>query len=386
MNQTQNIESLYDTLQVIRSFNETTRLCISLPTNKLYVAKKMPGEAYPLMDAIKRISSPCLTPIREIVFLRGCIDVVSDYEAGETLSSLLDRVGTLPEETVRMIALDVCTGLEALHGAGIVHRDVTPNNVIITPLGRAKIIDYGITRSYTEQKSSDTVIMGTPGYAAPEQFGFKQSDARTDIYAVGVMINVMLTGELPGETRAEGRMGRIVEICTEMDAFNRYDSITTLRNALTHPGNENRRTPGFRGILGQPCRLPSISSPSTVRGIVIVEIILTGMLMLSAGGFAGIFAGLTLTFFFWIPFAILVNLGGFADRMSRMILKQKERTVGGTLKLLLLSLLTLFACTFLLLTIESAVERVTGDPEAAKDTLEGTAKAAMRTVIRVFRR
>jgi len=81
-------------------------------------------------------------------------------------------------------------------------------------------------------KAKDTVIMGTVGYVAPEQLGLSQSDARTDIYAVGVLLNVMLTGKHPTEVFAPGRAGKIVRKCTALNPADRYQSAARLRDAL----------------------------------------------------------------------------------------------------------------------------------------------------------
>ena len=112
------------------------------------------------------------------------IEIVREYISGDTLADLISKGHSLPGEKAIRIAADVCDGLSELHKCGIVHRDVNPNNIIVSSDGCAKIIDFGIVRSFSESKSKDTAILGTPGYAAPEQFGFSQSDARTDIYAV----------------------------------------------------------------------------------------------------------------------------------------------------------------------------------------------------------
>ena len=80
--------------------------------------------------------------------------------------------------------------------------------------------------------SRDTVILGTVGYASPEQLGVSQSDARTDIYAAGVLLNVMLTGEHPSVRLASGRLGQIVEKCTAISPSHRYSTAEKLAQAL----------------------------------------------------------------------------------------------------------------------------------------------------------
>ena len=93
------------------------------------------------------------------------------------------------------------------------------------------MIDFNAARKISVA-NKDTVIMGTVGYASPEQLGVAQSDARTDIYAVGVLLNVMITGKHPSEELARGRMGKIVRKCTSVNPDDRYESAKKLVEAL----------------------------------------------------------------------------------------------------------------------------------------------------------
>ena len=125
----------------------------------------------------------------------------------------------------------MCDALTALHDRGIIHRDVKPENVIVEKSGRVVLIDFNASRIKSDA-SKDTVIMGTIGYASPEQLGLAKTDARTDIYAVGVLYNVMLTGMHPSVTIASGRAGRIVRKCTAVNPNERYQSAAELWSAL----------------------------------------------------------------------------------------------------------------------------------------------------------
>ena len=110
---------------------------------------------------------------------------------------------------------------------GIIHRDVKPSNVILQ--GKtAVLIDFDASRKYDASSRKDTQVLGTVGYAAPEQYGFTQTDSRADIYAVGVMLNVMLTGEHPSRTLAKGHLGRVIQRCTMISPQRRYPNILRL--------------------------------------------------------------------------------------------------------------------------------------------------------------
>ena len=96
----------------------------------------------------------------------------------------------------------------------------------------AVLIDFDAARVYKSTGQGDTQILGTTGFAAPEQYGLSQSDGRADIYAVGVLLNIMLTGEHPSRKLAGGRMGRIVQKCTMVNPNKRYKNILHLMEIL----------------------------------------------------------------------------------------------------------------------------------------------------------
>ena len=161
--------------------------------------------------------------------------VIEEYINGTALNDILLERVTLSEAETKDIISQLCDGLEFLHSFGIVHRDINPNNIIITSDDVVKIIDFDISRFVKANASSDTAILGTVGYAAPEQFGFSQSDSRADIYAVGVLANIMLTGKLPNVEIYSGNMGEIIKKATAIDADDRYQSIRELKIAAFDP-------------------------------------------------------------------------------------------------------------------------------------------------------
>ena len=146
------------------------------------------------------------------------------------------RIGQLQDtlfstEETRKIATQVCRALWVLHSIGAVHRDVKPENIILRG-SEAVLIDFDAARIHKPEHENDTQILGTTGFAAPEQYGLSQSDIRTDIYAMGILINVMLTGEHPSRKLAEGKMGRIVDRCTHVNPQRRYKNVLRLMEAL----------------------------------------------------------------------------------------------------------------------------------------------------------
>lgn len=159
----------------------------------------------------------------------GCV-VLEEYVDGIPLDQIMEHQPYRYREA-RRVMLGVCHALRVLHEGGFVHRDVKPENVLVCPDGRVILVDLNISRQVSAV-TKDTKIMGTVGYASPEQLGITQSDARTDIYAAGVLLNVMLTGQHPSVRMATGRAGRIVRRCTEVSPDRRYQSAQKLAAAL----------------------------------------------------------------------------------------------------------------------------------------------------------
>ena len=156
--------------------------------------------------------------------------VLEEYVAGDTLDLLL-QAGPLTVRQARDISLQLCGGLHVLHSMGWVHRDIKPENVILRG-DQAVLIDFDAARTYVPGKEQDTMILGTVGYAPPEQYGLTETDFRSDIYAMGVLINEMLTGCHPSQTLAKGRWGRIISRCTMIQPDKRFTSVKDLMEAL----------------------------------------------------------------------------------------------------------------------------------------------------------
>ena len=156
--------------------------------------------------------------------------VVEEYVNGEPLSERLARGEFLGEDEAEGIMLQVADGLRPIHEAGIIHRDIKPAHLLLDGSGTVRLIDFDASRIVKEGRDEDTTRLGTRGYAPPEQFGYGQTDARSDIYSLGVTI-----GELLGPAY-RGRLSPILEKCTQVDMAKRYASVSELREALHQMG------------------------------------------------------------------------------------------------------------------------------------------------------
>lgn len=172
--------------------------------------------------------------VKECVAGDGKLIVVEEYVQGRSLKQVLDEQGLLNEEQAYDIAVQLADILVRLHQLepAIVHRDIKPSNIIIEKNGHVNLIDFNAARHVNADKNEDTRMLGTVYFAAPEQFGFGQSDERTDIYGLGATINYIMTGDKPGAGIAECRFSDILKKCLMVDAKDRYQSAEELRGVL----------------------------------------------------------------------------------------------------------------------------------------------------------
>ncbi|MBQ7077007.1 MAG: serine/threonine protein kinase [Lachnospiraceae bacterium] len=159
----------------------------------------------------------------------GRLTVIEEYICGTSLSEMISS-GTLTADEIINYMISLCTILEKLHSQTppIIHRDIKPSNVIITGYNELFLLDFNAAKHYNESENSNTVLLGTEGYAAPEQYGFGSSSPKTDIYALGILLKEMLDSANLRDTIYT----HIVDKCTKLDPKERYKNVTALKSAL----------------------------------------------------------------------------------------------------------------------------------------------------------
>lgn len=220
----------YDTLRVLK---QSPRGTVSVMRHKKsgtrYVFRRYSGSGE-VYRRLLPVLCPHLPQIMEAAEQDGQTAVLEEYVQGDTLAELL-MGARLTEREARQVTMQLCQALHVLHSMGAVHRDVKPENVILRG-SDAVLIDFDAARIYKDESESDTQVLGTTGFAAPEQYGIFQSDERADIFSLGVLLNIMLTGKHPSREMAAGKMGRIVRKCTMTAPEQRYQSARALMEVL----------------------------------------------------------------------------------------------------------------------------------------------------------
>lgn len=220
----------FDTLHVLK---QSPRGTVSVVRHKKsgtrYVFRRYSGSGE-VYRRLLPVLCPHLPQIMEAAEQDGQTAVLEEYVQGDTLAELL-MGARLTEREARQVTMQLCQALHVLHSMGAVHRDVKPENVILRG-SDAVLIDFDAARIYKDESESDTQVLGTTGFAAPEQYGIFQSDERADIFSLGVLLNIMLTGKHPSREMAAGKMGRIVRKCTMTAPEQRYQSARALMEVL----------------------------------------------------------------------------------------------------------------------------------------------------------
>jgi predicted Ser/Thr protein kinase len=191
----------------------------------------------------RQVSHPNVCRVYDLGMVDGLHFLSMEYIDGEDLSSLLRRIGRLPQDKAMEFTRKICAGLSAAHERGVLHRDLKPANIMIDGKGRVRIMDFGLAGLVDEIPLSD-LRSGTPAYMAPEQKAGKEVTVRSDIYALGLVLHEMFTGQVyrsdsqSGPTDIVGDLDpaieRLILRCLEDDPSRRPGS--ALRVAMALPG------------------------------------------------------------------------------------------------------------------------------------------------------
>ena len=243
----------YETLECLSASKDTETLLVKGRDSGLFYIAKCYFSGSPLFsrtesDSIRSISHPMLPHFVEEFSNEETRCILREYIPGQTLDGYC-AARTLNENEVRDIALQLCEQLQYLHSMTppVIHRDIKPQNVIMRSDGGVSLIDFGISRPYDENGGTETIAFGTKGFASPEQYGFAQPDAKSDIYSLGVLMQWILNGTTAGIQKPATPLEKVIAKCMAFDPGRRYADISALQRAMNRT-RKSRRILSLSGV------------------------------------------------------------------------------------------------------------------------------------------
>ncbi|WP_318764983.1 protein kinase domain-containing protein [Lactiplantibacillus carotarum] len=220
----------------------------------VYVAKLARPDDVAVLEKLMAHPVTRMPRIQKILAADDCVVTVETLINGQNLVSYLTKNGPFTTTMVKQVAIDVLKTLSELATLGIVHRDVKLSNIMVKQ-GRYYLIDVNAARQYHDHQSTDTRLLGTSGFAAPENYGFAQTDQRSDIYALGIVLNCLLTGNVPVDSQTslkkltpDSFWAPIIKKATALDPNQRYQSASAMLAAVQ--GRRIRAQRRFKRSLG----------------------------------------------------------------------------------------------------------------------------------------
>lgn len=205
----------------------------NIQTKEFFVRKKYALTLQNRLEKLSLITHPHLPKIEEIVASNNELWLYEEFIHGKNLQEYIQLNQQLPTETTLEIAKSVTEALVVLHEKNLIHRDIKLTNIMISNDGVIKLIDFDAIRFYDGTKDTDTVNLGTLGFASPEQFGFAETDERSDIYSLGVVLNVCLTKNYPKDQLTTNvYLKDIVQKSIKLDPSNRFQSAKDMQAAI----------------------------------------------------------------------------------------------------------------------------------------------------------
>lgn len=266
------VDDSYRTVRQLSSGPSGTTELVTIAGSGPFVRKKIPRELARrrVWAALGDCASRHLPRVWATYEMPDHFVVVCDYVAGDTLESYVRARGRLARDEAFAFADDLCEAVGQLHGVGVIHRDISPSNVIVSSQG-ACLIDFGIARMRNDVAVKDTTPYGTWGFAAPEQYGFAQTDVRSDIYSIGRILGFMVTGIMPegdgydavvhDPAVVDDATRALIERSCAFEPSARFQDASELRRALSGDGD-----PGVPEGADEPASPSACSAPIAPSG------------------------------------------------------------------------------------------------------------------------
>lgn len=231
--------SFYRELEQIGEKNNIT-LVRHTETGEFFVKKIYDHYDTDIYDFLSKKRLSGIPGIRLLVPDGDRLIIVEEYINGSTISDLVEKQGRqFPPNEVAAIICSICDILYQFHSIDppLIHRDIKPSNIMLSQTGEVFIIDFNISRLVKKESDHNTELMGTFGYAAPEQYGFEQCTEKTDIYALGVLTKYLLTGDNANLQSYIGPLCKVISKATNLSPKKRFSNVLHMKRALLSEKN-----------------------------------------------------------------------------------------------------------------------------------------------------
>ncbi len=205
--------------------SEKSTVYLVCSNGQKYIRKVLTGR-HPVYEILKDNPHPGLPRLLEISISEDSTSVLEEYIEGQPIGTV-----ELSKKQFSAVVRELCSVLTFLHGKDIIHRDIKPSNIILAEDGHVRLIDFDIARMPREGLNQDTQQLGTRGFASPEQYGFSQTDERTDIYALGITLTQLLT-----DKNRKPHYNGVLRKCTNLDPNKRYQTVGQFQQAFFPTG------------------------------------------------------------------------------------------------------------------------------------------------------
>lgn len=227
----------YEEIRLLKeSEKSTVQLVRQKDGEQVFIRKILKGQ-HPVYSTLLNCPHAYLPKLYDVDLSDDATTIIEEYIEGQSLGS-----AELSEKQLLSAVRELCSVLEFLHGKDIIHRDIKPSNILLAKDGHIRLIDFDAARMPKDDLEQDTRLLGTRGYAPPEQYGFAQTDARADIYALGITLKQLL-----GDKAQKPHYKRIIQKCTNLNPDKRYQSVRQVKTAFSC--GDHRIWYGFAAIL-----------------------------------------------------------------------------------------------------------------------------------------
>ena len=308
---------------------------------------------------------PGMPHIAELAEDDGVLTVIEEYISGTNLEYMMSE-NRLSRNEAAALVIQLCGIVSGLHSLEppVIHRDIKPSNIIVLPDGTLRLIDLNAAKQQVSGTEKDTVLIGTQGYAAPEQYGFGASDTKTDIYAIGVLLSNLCYGDYSRSRACLDAIDDVIEKCTKIDPSMRYENVSEIEDALLDYRRGFSKPEDEEDVKPEEDPHRYSFAPPGFRSRKPVYMILSGIMYLTLAAicFQADFNGLTglrlhinRIYFFLIFVVFILVVGNYRGILDKLRITKIENVVTRYLVAIIAALIVFVILGMLFVAVESSI-------------------------------